>query len=715
MDERRINIDPSLMIEFVDESSDALESLDNLFIQLEQNPQDEQIVQAIFRPVHSIKGNSGFFGLTTIKRLAHEAETLLDLVRKKLIPVTPNVISALLAALDALKSMFVRVREGQEECEDQSVIDGLIKNLKAPATPNRHDAEWTAVFGRLETLSKGIDPKLDDMLHVIDELRGFLNAIHDPSSGATPGGAEAGVVAHSEDVTSAIAAIRAILAEPVINLLPENQSAEVGAGISRIVESTTNEAAKAVARDLHENFEIFTTTVGFDDLLRQIVLEKLDQIEKGGTGPTAAPSPAATPESGSEAKGDAAAKPAATAAGDKADAHKTMRVAESCIDTFLEHVGELLVVGDMFANLQQRLVSAGVRREIIQTFKRTNETFATLSQNLQKSIMSIRKVTIRSIFQKVPRLVRDVASANDKQIDVQLIGDDVQVDKSLLDLFDAPLTHMVRNAADHGLEKPDVRTAAGKPAVGKIVVKMEESANHMVLSVSDDGAGLNLEAIRAKGEKLGMISSGQALTQAQLVNLIFASGLSTAEKVTDVSGRGVGLDVVKRAIESAGGAIDIQTRAGEGSSFTIRVPKSVTTQIMQGYLVRVGKQRYVLPMNKVRETACVDKGDIKTVIGEGRCVVRHGQVLPVIALRDVLGLSKAKDTDKVIIVTIQANRQDLSMAVDEVVGVQQLVLREIEGVEMQSDLITGGALMGDGTVALVVDVDAMDRWMRKAA
>jgi two-component system chemotaxis sensor kinase CheA len=386
---------------------------------------------------------------------------------------------------------------------------------------------------------------------------------------------------------------------------------------------------------------------------------------------------------------------------------RTMRVPESHIDAFLQHVGELLVVRDMFDHLRQRMARGEEVEELMAGFRRANETFATLAGELQRSIMSIRLVPMKNLLQKAPRLVRDIAQSEGKRIDVQLIGEDLELDKSLTDLLDAPLTHMVRNAADHGIESEEQRRTAGKPETGTIGVAAELVGEQVVLSIEDDGAGLDYEALHRKAESLGMIPAGKTLSESEMIDLLFCSGVSTAKVVTDISGRGVGMDVVKQAIEQAGGSIHVTSERGQGSRFEIRLPKAVITQIMPGYVVKIDGQRYVLPLNRVRDATALEGQQVDTVAGRGRCVRRHDRVVPVLSVRQALGGGTA-DAGGQTLVALEANRREVLAEVDEALGIQQVVLRQIVGIGDAGGLVRGGALMGDGAVALVLDPDALD-------
>jgi two-component system chemotaxis sensor kinase CheA len=494
--------------------------------------------------------------------------------------------------------------------------------------------------------------------------------------------------------------------------MPEDQANQVGGALATLETDAATGPAKALIADTLDTYQTFMDTVGFDDLLREMLLEKVNEMAAlgpeafGATAPAAEAEQPATPGP-SESAPQEAPEGAAPAA-DHKHPDKTMRVSESHIDTFLAFVGEMLVVGDMFHHLQRRVDDELNGSDISASFRRTNETFANLSNDLQRSIMSIRRVAVRSLLQKVPRMVRDIASHSGKDIAVHVSGDDVEVDKSLIDLLDAPLTHMVRNAADHGIEPPEARKAAGKPVQGTVRVEVTETADMVVVSVSDDGAGLNLEAIRAKAESLELVKPGQELREQDIVNLLFSSGVSTAAAVTDVSGRGVGMDVVRRMIEEAGGRITVSTEAGSGSVFAVHVPKSVTTQIMSGFLVRTGGQVFVLSLDRVRETTKVEKHELESVTGKGRVVKLHGNILPVVSFGESMAINHINGArDFEVLVTVEAFKKEFALSVDDVIGVQQVVRRAIDGLETHTPAITGGALLGDGSVALIVDVEKM--------
>lgn len=699
-----LHIDPALLAEFLDESSEMLEGLDSLFVTLEGHPDDMGTVEAIFRPVHSIKGNSAFFGFTRLKRLAHEMETLLDLIRKKVLRANQALIDTLLAGVDELKHILDRAREQQPEVVDEEAFEALVNQVKEAAEGDglAQEAALANVLRELDALRADVSEADETVVARIDSMRATLaQFVAPPKVESTM----------ADGIPEPVQRLRSLLSDPVDDTLPEDQIAQVDDALKQLAEVTQGDEAKTLVDETLETYDTFVATVGFDELLRTILLEKLEALAE--LAPWGTAKQTATPVAELSESAPAPAEPTATKAapaeaqGKQHEAQKTMRVAESHIDLFLSYVGELLVVGDMFNHLQSKLEGGADMRTVVSSFRRTNETFAALSNELQRSIMSVRKVSVRGLLQKAPRMVRDIAASTGKEIEVHLEGEDVEVDKSLIEIIDAPLTHMVRNAADHGVETAAKRKATGKPERGNITIAIEDQPDTIEVRVADDGAGLNYDAIRKKAESLGLVAPGQAMRQDDIIALLFSSGVSTAETITDVSGRGVGMDVVKRMIDDMGGSISVESEPGQGSTFRVRLPKTVTTQIMQGYLVESGGQCFVLPMDKINETTQLERDKLHSMAGRGLCVQLHGRVLPVVSLRDALALAPARNGEEQVIVTVSALKQVFALAVDNVLGVQQVVFRELEGLDTSSSAISGGALLGDGTVALIIDPDQM--------
>lgn len=716
MSDPNLSIDPALLAEFIDESLDMLSSIDELFVELERAPKDLDIVQSIFRPIHSIKGNSAFFGLTHVKRLSHESENLLDLIRKEKLFATKETISILLKSSDELRQMLERSREGSAEITDEPAFEVLVKEVIAAAQVEEAAPEmlWEKAFALLGQLRKAIGDDHPTLRAPVEEALAVLGQLAPKQEPATQ---DAPAAAATEGPLPAAAqTIMAALEGSATAAPTEEQLTELSNAISELPQIAQGEKAQTIAAELLDTFQTFTSTVGWDDLVRDTIAESMQALAECGAWATAqpvevpAPEPAPEPEQkqDNESPKEAPTPAAETPKAGAMDSAKTMRVSEAHVDAFLSYVSELLVVGDMFGHLQSQLEAQQVEPSLRTDFRRVTQTFLTLSTELQRSIMAIRKIPVGGLFKRVPRIVRDVANESGKEILVTLEGEGICVDKSHIDLLDAPLTHIARNAADHGIEPPDVRERNGKPREGKIHVALIETESHFVLSVKDDGAGIDKDALRNKAENMGLIKPGQPLDQEAMVQLLFTSGVSTAKKVTDVSGRGVGMDVVRRAVEEADGRITVDTRQGEGSEFRVSLPKSVTTQIIAGFLVMADHQCYVLPMGRVKETIHVEKDEISTVTGRGRCIVRHGDVIPVVDLRRVLGLpTNGNNRPQELMVTLESGSRTCAVVIDDVRGVQQVVFRPLDALESRSDLLTGAALMGDGSVALILDADKL--------
>jgi two-component system chemotaxis sensor kinase CheA len=678
-----IDQDPELLAGFLDEAEESLATVGRLFVDLERDPAAQQVVEAIFRPVHSLKGNAAFFGLLTIKRVAHEMETVLDHVRKGRLTADRAVVDVLLAGLDLLVSLVGRIRSGGTD-EDPAAVEPLSVRLTAQAA--RAGAPAAAdPSADLLVVEQALPPGSLAAHAALGRLRKALGVTPSKESAPTP-----------IPMGLTILVQRARTAT-----LPEDEAKAMLLGLERLRDSAPDVAGKALAQETIDGARVFIDAMGFEAAGAEFVAERLARMT-WGVAQAPAPSALEPQRPGSERIEKSGSEQF------RKDGEKSMRVGEGAIDTFLHYVGELVVVGDMFRHLQTRVVATPGMQTLAREFRRANETFAGLSNQLQRSIMGIRKVPVKPLAHKVPRLVRDVSQAIGKEIDVVIEGEGAQVDKSLLELLDSPLTHMVRNAVDHGIESPERREAAGKPRRGTITVAFAEQGRSMTMSVSDDGAGLNLEAIRRKGESIGLIAPGAPLQEQDIVNLIFASGLSTAAQVTEISGRGVGMDVVKRAIEAAGGTISITTAAGKGSRFAIKLPIGVTTQIVGGYLVKAGDATFVLPLERVRETFRAKPEDRQGVSGHGYCVVRRDQVLP---LHDLGGLLSDRPQEwpkrGLPVVVVEANRRPLALVVGSVIGVQKVVIRRLAGLPPGAPMLSGAALLGDGHLALVLDLDQL--------
>jgi two-component system chemotaxis sensor kinase CheA len=729
-------MDPEVLAAFLDESEESLQTVDLGFVTLESQPKDLETINAIFRAIHSIKGNSPFFGLMVVKRLAHQMEDLLALMREQVVQAGHAEISCLLAGLDLLKGMLRNVRAGEPELRagEEGALEAALSSIKAAAVkPAEAPETWQEVWRQLDGL--GALTGAAEITGAVSALRRTLlrlapageapavaqrasvstggAASAEPSAPAGPSAPRSGSSSSASHVAAAGAPdLHDILAELEQILTPVFDDVLASAGAQRVREllvlarDRSAGPERGIADRALGEHDSMLAAVGFVPILRETLLERIAEIRAG----------AATSARSANHRPDRAAP---VAARDKAEVSRTMRVEEAKIDEFLDYVGELIITREMFGNVGKRLRMLERQSGLSTEFQRAMGAFTALSHNLQRSIMEIRKVPVKFVLQKVPRLVRDIADQAGKQAVVTLVGNEITVDKSLIESFEAPLVHMVRNAVDHGLETPDERLRRGKPAAGKIEVAVTETSAEFICAIRDDGGGINVEALRDKAVRLGLLTERAAaqLSRTEAYQLIFAAGLSTAKQITDVSGRGVGMDVVKRNVTDLGGRIEIESEPARGSTFTIYLPKAVTVQILDGFLVQVGKERLVLPLRAISESFRPTLDQLHTIAERGECVSRRGRVFPLVRFNRLLALgADDRCPSEAIVVSVEVSGgRSAGLLVDQVLGVQQVVLREVAGIDTSVQVFAGGAVLGDGRVAMVVDVEKLGALVARVA
>jgi two-component system, chemotaxis family, sensor kinase CheA len=732
---QKYNIDPELLAGFIDESYEGLEPLDTLFIELEKYPEDLELVNTIFRPIHSIKGSSAFFGLLKIKILAHKMEDLLDKIRQKRMKASKRTIRVLLPGLDMLRTMFENVRSGGKETDDeaefQKIMDSIIevwekddKEVDAEVVENA-----AALIENLLVKLAELKPHIhDEFTYLIDEAEEILSRITSNVI-VLPDMQNAGTVG-AEKTGDYLEPILDILKTPIQDLLDDEMSRKVREELTKLQQAADSPETESIVSEAVEEYDAFMENIGFDALLQEVLTDKMEVLREIGkwktekkrsvdTGvlkkkvdTTIAPGVPTERRSGADRRTESVAS-----------SEKTMRVSEKKIDSFLSYVSELVVIEEMFNYLQKKLITS-TESNIASEFKRVIETFGSLSNELRKSILSIRMIPARTVIQKAPRIVHDIAAAGNKKVDVHIQGDDIQIDKSYVEMLDAPFTHMVRNAVDHGIEQEEERVAAGKPVTGSIRITLRETKKDIELVINDDGRGLDYEAISRKAEKIGIISKGKILDEDAVVDLLFMSGVSTAKEVTDVSGRGVGMDVAKKNVEAFGGQIKIKSEKGRGSTFVISLPKSVSTQIMEGFLVRAGGEIYVMPMELIGESFALKSDDISTVEGKGEMVLRRGELYPIVRLGRDLNKNYGKSNKnrqeqndagkESIAISLVVKNSRHALCVDEIIGVHKVVVREIDGMMVEEELFDGAAMLGDGRVAMIIGKSGLYRLARGA-
>ena len=741
---------------FFQECEEQLAELESGLLEIQGGGTDPEIVNAVFRAVHSIKGGAGAFALEDLVRFAHVFETVLDEVRKGRLTTSDNVIETLLRSADVLSDLVRVARDGGtvdeariHTCSDElAALSGVPAPDAGEAEEGLDDIGFTPVTVAL--------PVFDDLDVTAEPEGGTEYTIVFKPYPSLYGHANEPVVLLRElsrlgEVTvtcdtSAVPPLDEIDPEGsylswTIQLKTEQGEDEIhsifefvdgdcelaisdGSGSTASAEPVDDEIEALLARVRGEvegapgadatsedsadaAFGSFGTS---DPLMGQPEAVEIEQAEQPE--PAApAPQPAASnpaPQPLAEKPGNAqpgAAKAPAPAKNDKAaatEAAQTIRVDLDRVDRLMNLVGELVINQAM---LSQRLSEAGLSRS--SEFATGLDEFEQLTRDIQEGVMAIRAQPVKSVFQRMPRLVREVAAATNKKVRLVTEGEGTEVDKTVIERLADPLTHMIRNAIDHGLEKPEVRAAAGKREEGLVRLSATHRSGRIVIDIADDGAGINRQRVRAIAEEKGLIQPNAQLTDEEVDNLIFLPGFSTASTISDISGRGVGMDVVKRSIQALGGRVSISSRPGEGSTFTLSLP--LTLAVLYGMVVSVADQTLVVPLTSIIETLKPRPGDVHGFGGDSRVIGLRNNFVPLVDVGRELGFrSEAADPGAGVALLVESDGGGNSaLLVDAIQGQRQVVIKSLEANYGRVPGIAAATILGDGRVALILDVDAV--------
>lgn len=750
---------------FFEEAAEHLASMEALLLAIDPAAPDSEEVNALFRAAHSIKGSSGTFGFQDMMEVTHILETMLDRVRKGEAPLTDDMVDASLVSGDVLKNLLAAHR-GEEEADREAAeaichrLEALCRALDAPlpvasnaplaVTPvpspsmKGFDLFFSLVgdpaqearslahliaelgsFGAVETIEAPGPGCPNCQLRILTEvdaevLRGVLDFVADgatlrvePFAGAADEAyglfgdldVQAGDTWRTSDDAYGFfdplpielpAPVSAVVEEAygffddaeVANLLARQQAAEPYGFFTELPPLNDVPAAAGVSAPSETAYGLFeplpvAETVQASALVEQKPVE--DPLPPQ-------PGPVVTK------------KPAVRTAG--AGDSGSIRVSVEKVDQMINLVGELVIT-------QAMLTQAASNVDPV-IFERLINGLAQLERNtrdLQETVMSIRMMPISVVFSRFPRVVRDLSQKLGKQVELKTIGETTEMDKSLVERITDPLTHLVRNSLDHGLETPERRRAAGKPETGTITLSAYHQSGNIVIEVGDDGAGLNRARILAKAKERGMAVS-DAMTDQDVWQLIMEPGFSTAEQVTEVSGRGVGMDVVKKNISAMGGRIELDSMTGVGTRITVRLP--LTLAILDGMSVGVGLETYIIPLGYVMESMQPERGMMKSVSGVERLIQVRGEYLPVVCLHDVFRIQGAiTDWSKGIMVVLEADGQSAALFIDQLIGQHQVVIKSLEANYRRVPGIAGATIMGDGRVALILDVPLLVSMARR--
>ena len=693
---------------FFEEAAELLIEMETRLLGLDLNAPSTEDLNAIFRTAHSIKGGAGTFGFSDMTDLTHVLESLLDRLRKGELAVRSEMIDIFLSAGDILKDQLAGHRgEGKADpaaaaaaCKELRRLaaagDATSVTAAAPATALATAGVQPAVapgnIYRIEFPREGINAQvMDNLLANLGQI-GTLQSLSRPAeSGNKKTGKKTSKQAAQQRVVRLTTGaseedIRELLAFMVdVN----NLKIEIEApGGEEAATPVVNESRQESAASEDAGYGFFQ-----------------------GTPATPAANPAA-PEVAAKSPGrrlsddpDIEEARAGRRPDDKlvvsaASETSSIRVSVDKVDQLINLVGELVITQAMLAQTASQVDPV--------IYEKLLDGMSTLERNtrdMQESVMSIRMMPISFVFSRFPRVVRDLAAKLNKQVELKTIGESTELDRGLIEKIADPLTHLVRNSLDHGIESPDKRVAAGKPAKGTITLQASHQGGNIVIQVIDDGAGLNREKILAKAKERGLPVKDDISDQ-DIWLLIFEAGFSTAEVVTDVSGRGVGMDVVKRNIQGMGGQVEIDSALGVGTRISVRLP--LTLAILDGLSVSVGNEMFILPLGYIIESLQPAEDDVKTVSGRGRVVRVRDEYLPVVALYEIFNLRpKVTEIHKGIVVILETEGRKTALFVDALVGQHQVVIKSLESNYRRVQGISGATIMGDGRVALIIDAVGM--------
>jgi len=553
--------------EFIVEAEEILEQLDPLFVELEQKGQDPEIINEIFRGMHTLKGAAGFLGFQNVVDVAHRAETILKKVREGEIHISPEITDAILKATDTLRLLISHIKAKEEVSENiQPVLELLDKTLEKSSSEQLKEADQP------ETEQKPEEPLSEE---------------------------------------------------------PETKIPKA------------------------------------EDTVTQIPKEKEKEVS-------------------------------------------TLRVDVERIDKVMDLAGEIVLARNRLLNLSNKLEAKYAGDEHVEGLIETTSFLDRVTSDLQLAVMKMRMQPLQKVFVKFPRMVRDLARALNKEVDLEIIGEDTEVDKSVIEHIGDPLVHIIRNSLDHGIETPEERELKGKSPKGKIVINAYQKGTQIVIDITDDGKGIDYEAVKAKAITKGLITLEEAekMSEEAIINLIFLPGFSTKDVSTEVSGRGVGMDVVKSNVAKLNGYVEIFTEKDKGTTFRISLP--LTLAIIQAMMVQVGNEIYAIPQSMIEETLRISINDIKEVTGQKVLTIRD-RVLPLFLLNDILGAPDNTDNDRKYVLVASVGDRKFCISVESVLGQEEIVIKTINGIDSEECGIMGATITGDGKVVLILDLAGLSR------
>ncbi|MEI0798735.1 chemotaxis protein CheA [Brachyspira intermedia] len=700
---------------FLSEANEIVEGLENDLVLLEDNKSDEDLLNKIFRSAHTLKSSAGTVGFTTMSELNHVAENLLEKVRSGKLDVTPQMITVLLEFLDTVKLMLQNIVDGKSETEGVTNIDSLKAKIKAIADGN--DVSTAAAAPKASPEPKKEEPKKEEAKTTEtkpeekkEDTKSESSASGGENSFHIEMGFKATIFDNGIDPLMFLNDLRAI--GTISNLKIECNSLPTILNLEDPYVCYTQFSLDFETNAPEEQVQnIFLFVIDDNDInIINTKAEIKDDEEANKATEVKEEEPAkeevkeetaSKPEEKPAETAVAASKPAAAPkTGTKVQAPSTVRVDTRKLDSLMNLIGELVIAQSRIMQLTQSLDIDNGLKEAVSSMDRT-------SRQIQEEVMNIRMMPIGPIFTQFHRYVRDLNLELNKEVKLVLKGETTEIDKNMLEQLSDPLKHIIRNSMDHGIEKTkEERIARGKPEYGTITMSAAHQEGHVVIEVSDDGNGLNKEKIFNKAVEKGLLSKDGKYSDIEIYRTIFSPGLSTAEKITDISGRGVGMDVVRANVEKMKGKIEIKSAEGQGSTFIIKLP--LTLAIIEGITFALGKQIYIMPLISIIEQIKVKNEQVKPFEGKGEMIKIRDEYLPLIRLHKVFEIdTQVENIDDGIVVVVEAGYRKCAIFVDELLDQQQVVIKSLDSAFSKHAGIAGGTILGDGRIALIIDIQGL--------
>ncbi|TCJ05968.1 chemotaxis protein CheA [Cytobacillus praedii] len=673
---------------FIEESKEHLQACNEQLLELEKNPENIAIVNEIFRSAHTLKGMSATMGYEDLAKLTHQMENVLDAIRNHKIKFNPEILDVVFLAVDDLEAMVQSIAEGGDGKRDVSDAVGkllLIEKGESPVLAEAKSEVAAAVAEPLHAAKSQYDEFEYTVLQQSKE-QGFETfeitvALREDCL------LKAARVFMIFEILEKIGEV--IKSNPAVDQLEEEQFDH---------EFTVTIVSKEMKDDIQKKLMKVSEVDKVD--VNPISLEELRQFELEEAEITQTPeieTPAKEVEKNVDAPNKKEDKKTTSSA--KQTSNKTIRVNIERLDILMNLFEELVIDRGRLEQISRDLNN--------QELHETVERMSRVTGDLQNIILNMRMVPVETVFNRFPRMVRQLARDLNKKINLEIIGAETELDRTVIDEIGDPLVHLIRNALDHGVETPEVRKANGKPEEGTVVLKAYHSGNHVFIEIEDDGAGISRDKVLAKALSKGIVTEQAAasMTDNQVYELILASGFSTAEKISDVSGRGVGLDVVKSTIESLGGTISIESRLGQGSIFSIQLP--LTLSIISVMLTEIQNEKFAIPLSSIIETAIVNKAEILNAHNQ-RVIDFRGKVVPLLFLKDIFEVPVVTEDDEFYsVVIVRKGDKMAGLVVDSFIGQQEVVLKSLGNYLTNVFAISGATILGNGQVALIVDCNAL--------